>query len=313
MAASDPGSSSDVLPASKRAAIAVALGAASGIFAWFSLHSGKATSDFAYWWTAARVLARGGNPYLLQPGSPDWPLPDPLFYPLPALFPVLPFARLPLPIAGGLVLGLSGGVLAHALARQATHRLWIFASAPYVLALRVGQCSPILLAAAFLPWLGWLLPWKPQIGLASFAYRPSARAALLAAVAVGASFLVLPGWVAGWRANLAALELHPLPVLTTGGPILLLALLRWRRPEGRLFLAMICVPQELFFSDQLALQMVARTRRQSALLAAASLAAFGGWFACLREGDLYVVRAAPWVLALLYLPALLVLLLGRER
>src|SRR5262245_27744621 len=135
MTASDSGSSSDVLPASRRAAIAIGIGAASALFAWLSMRSGKATSDFAYWWTAARVLVGGGNPYLLQPGSPDWPLPDPLFYPLPALFPVLPFAWLPMPVAGALVLGLSGGLLALVLAREATHRLWIFASAPYVLAL----------------------------------------------------------------------------------------------------------------------------------------------------------------------------------
>ena len=90
------------------------------------------------------------------------------------------------------------------------------------------------------------------------------------------------------------------------------AVIRWRSPEGRLFLAMICVPQSLFFADQLPLQMVARSRRQSAVLAAASLVAFGAWYFFLRPGDLYVQRAAPWVLALVYLPALGVLLVGRK-
>ncbi|HEV8114270.1 MAG TPA: hypothetical protein VGR31_15975 [Planctomycetota bacterium] len=297
----------------RRLAIALAVGIPSALFAWSSIRSGSAVSDFAYWWTAARVVAHGGDPYALQPGSAGWPLPDPFFYPLPAVFPILPIAWLPLPIAGGIFMGISGGLLAWCLARERAHRLWMFASAPYVLALRVGQCSPVLLAAAFLPWLGWLLPWKPQIGLPAFAFRPTRVAALLAACAVAASFVVLPGWVAGWRGNVALLEFHPIPLLTWAGPLLLLGVLRWRTPEGRLFLAMICVPQELFFADQLPLQLIARTRRQSALLAAASLAAFAGWFALLRSGDLYVLRAAPWVLGLVYLPALGVLLWNRRE
>jgi hypothetical protein len=75
---------------------------------------------------------------------------------------------------------------------------------------------------------------------------------------------------------------------------------------------MSCTPQILFFADQLPLQLVARTRRQSALLAAASLLAFGGWYAFVQSGDLYVLEAAPWVMTLLYLPALAVLLLPRS-
>jgi hypothetical protein len=209
-------------------------------------------------------------------------------------------------------MALSGGLLAWFLARDGAHRLWMLASAPYVMALKVGQCSPILLAAAFVPALGWLLPWKPQIGVPAFLYRPTRAAALLAAAAIAASFAVLPGWFSGWRANVAELEFHPVPLLTWAGPLLLLAVLRWRTPEGRLFLAMICVPQSLFFADQLPLGMVARSRRSSALLAASSLLAFGGWYVCLRPGDLYVQRAAPWVLGLVYLPALGVLLFERN-
>jgi hypothetical protein len=296
----------------RRLGIALSLGAASALFSWFCFRSPGAKSDFAYWWTAARILVHGGDPYLAHPGSEGWPLPDPFFYPLPALFPVLPLAWLPMPLAGAILMGVSGGVLAWCLSRDGAHRLWLFASAPYVVALKVGQCSPIVLAAAFLPGLGWLLPWKPQIGLPVFAYRPTLRAALLAAAAVGASFLVLPGWVSGWRANVATLEFHPAPILTLAGPLLLLALLRWRRAEGRLFLAMACVPQLLFFADQLPLLLVARTRRHSALLAATSLLAFAGWYSRLEPGDFYVMEAKYWVLGLVYLPALAILLLDRK-
>jgi len=299
------------LPPRRRLAIALALGAASAIFSGYSFATATKAPDFAYFWTAARCVLAGEDPYLGRPGVEGWALPDPLFYPLPVVFPMLPFAWLPMPIAGALVMGISGGLLAWGLTREGAHRLWMFASAPYVMAIKVGQCSPVLVAAAFLPNLGWLLPWKPQVGLPVFLYRPSVRAALLALAAVAASFALEPGWVSGWLRNVRILEAHPPPLLALAGPLLLLAALRWRRPEGRLLLAMACTPQILFFADQLPLQLVARTRRQSALLAASSLLGFVGWFVLLEPGDLYVMDAAPWVMALLYLPALGVLLVSR--
>jgi hypothetical protein len=294
----------------RRLAVAAAIGAASAIFTGYCLSTARVPSDFEFFWRAARAVLRGADPYAFRASTPDWPLPDPFFYPLPAVFPALPLAALPLPVAGAVFMGLSGALLAFGIAREAPHRLWLFASGAYVMALKLGQVSPLLSAVAFLPALGFLLPFKPQIGLPVFLYRPNALAAVFAALATAASFLVRADWLAGWRANLRGLEFHPAPLLTWAGPALALGLLRWRRPDGRLFLAMIAVPQELFFADQLPHQLVARTRRQSAVLAATSLAAFAGWYAFVRTGDLYVVEAKPWVLALLYGPALAVLLLG---
>jgi len=294
----------------RRLAVAIAIGAGSAIFGGYCLSTARVPSDFEFFWRAARAVLHGEDPYAFRAGSAAWPLPDPFFYPLPAVLPVLPLAFLPLAAAGALFMGVSGALLAFVISREGPHRLWIFASGAYVMALKLGQVSPLLVAAAFLPALGWLLPFKPQIGLPVFLYRPRALAAALAGLATAASFLVRPHWLGGWRANLSALEFHPAPILTWAGPALALGLLRWRTAEGRLFLAMIAVPQELFFADQLPLQLVARTRRQSALLAATSLAAFAGWYAFVKTGDLYVVEAKPWVLALLYGPALAVLLLG---
>jgi len=295
-----------------RLGIAIALAVASALFSGYSFHTAAETPDFAYFWTASRVLVAGGDPYLGRPGVDGWDLPDPFFYPLPAVLPVLPFCWLPMPIAGAIVMGISAGLLAWVLVREGAFRLWLFASAPFVMALKVGQCSPILVAAAFLPNLGWLLPWKPQIGLPLFLYRPSARTASLAAAAIAFSFALEPSWVSGWIENVAVLESHPLPLLAFAGPLLLFAALRWRTAEGRLLLAMACTPQILFFADQLPLQLVARTRRQASLLAAASLVAFGCWFAFLERGDRYVIEASPWVMTLLYLPALAVLLMPRR-
>ena len=306
----EPGSP---LPLRRRLAVALAIGAASALFTAYCLRTAGVPSDFEFFWRGARAVLRGEDPYAFRPDTPDWPLPDPFFYPLPAVFPILPLAPLPMWIAGTIFMGASGALLAFVLAREGAHRLWLFASGSYVMALKLGQVSPLLLAVAFLPALGWLYPFKPQISLPAFAYRPSLLAAALAVLAAAASFLVQADWLEGWRENVRELEFHPAPLFTWAGPLLLLAVFRWRPPEGRLFLAMIAVPQELFFADQLPLQLVARTRRQSAALAAASLAAFAGWFAFVEQGDLYVVEAKPWVLVLLYGPALLVLLSGLRR
>jgi hypothetical protein len=73
---------------------------------------------------------------------------------------------------------------------------------------------------------------------------------------------------------------------------------------------MACVPQLLFFADQLPVYLVARTRTQMAALALCSAVAWLAWFVQLRNGDLYVMRAAPYVMLGVYAPALLLVLLG---
>jgi hypothetical protein len=108
-------------------------------------------------------------------------------------------------------------------------------------------------------------------------------------------------------------ESHPAPIATPFGIALILAALRWREKEGRLLLAMACVPQLLFFADQLPVYLVARTRAQMAVLALCGTIAWLAWFVQLKTGDLYVPRAAPYVMIGVYAPALLMVLLGGRR
>ena len=53
---------------------------------------------------------------------------------------------------------------------------WLFASACFVYVIRTAQWSPLLMAAALTPVVGWLLTCKPSVGLALFvAYPTGAR------------------------------------------------------------------------------------------------------------------------------------------
>jgi hypothetical protein len=122
------------------------------------------------------------------------------------------------------------------------------------------------------------------------------------------SLVVLPRWPVEWWHNLGTLEKHPAPLFTWQGAWLWLAVLRWRRADARLLLAMAAAPQLLFFADQLPLFLLARTRREGAVMALISLCAYLGWYASLNGPDFYVARAAPFVLGGVYLPALILVM-----
>jgi hypothetical protein len=97
-------------------------------------------------------------------------------------------------------------------------------------------------------------------------------------------------------------------MLELGGVLLLLAVLRWRRAGGRLLLAMSIIPQQLFFYDQLPLWLIPRTRNESIALTGCSQLAFILYYVFRTPGELVVRSAYPYVIALVYLPALFILL-----
>lgn len=291
-----------------RVLIAVAIGVASALFAAFAFTRPDAEPDFLAWYRGAQILLSGANPYTAPLGSDAWPFHDPLYYPLPTLLLVAPLTRLSPPVAGALLMGISGGILAWLLSRDGLWRLWIFGTPSYFMACKVGQWSPLIVVAALVPTAGFLAAMKPNLGLAALLYRPSWRAAIGCGVAGLVSFAVLPSWLADWHTNTASLIGHPPPVLTPFGPVLLLALLRWRRPEARLLVAMACVPQLLFFADQLPLFLVPSTRREMRALFLCSASAFFVWYLRFATIPQYVLAAAPFALWGTYLPCLVMIL-----
>ena len=302
------------VPVRQRLAVAVLIGLASGTFTWLMALRPGAIPDFIYSQAAIRIFLDGSNPYLVLTRHPGAAAPyDGLFFfPFTAVLVAFPFKDLPLPLASGLFFGISSALLAYAITRDGLWRVHVFASAPFVAAAVAAQFAPLIMVLAFLPGWGFAATLKPNLGAALLARRPTVRAFASAGVFLAASLVLFPSWPRYWlaalRPDIGGDHIHVSPALQLGGPLLLLAAVAWRRPSGRLLLAMSLVPQLLFFYDQLPLWLVPATRKQSIALTACSQLAFILWYLRLHEGDLLVRSAAPFVMLLIYLPALVILL-----
>ena len=291
--------------------VAIGIGALSGLLALYSVLRRGAVPDFLYPWTATRLFLDGTNPYAVMRGGGPPPYDEYFFYPFTALLALLPLATLPLPAAGSIFFGVTSGALAYLITRDGLWRVHIFMSAPFVVAALLVQFSPLLMTIAFVPALGFLATLKPNLGLAVFAYRPSWKMVAGCAVLAGISLLVFPSWPGWWLESVrrdGRGGAHAIPLLQTGGVLLLLALLRWRRRAARLLLAMSIVPQQLYFYDQLPLWFIPHTRKQSIALTGCSQLAMILYYLFRTPGELVIKSAYPYVVALIYLPALIILL-----
>ncbi|MDF1501885.1 hypothetical protein [Roseisolibacter sp. H3M3-2] len=247
-------------------------------------------SDFAVQWFCTKVLWTGGNPYAAAgPGrSFDWPAP--LVYPATALVAIAPLAGLPLHVAEAAFLAFGTAALAYLLTARGWWRLCVFLSAPFSVAITTVQWSPLLAAAAVAPPLAWLVAAKPSVGLAIAAYCPHRRWLRWAigggaALAV-AAFALEPSWVGSWLGALAqrpaadtgvssgTAGFYSAPVALPGGAVVLLAVLRWRRPEARLLAAMASVPHIMT-----GYELVPLIALVPATFAEALLLAVGSWVA----------------------------------
>jgi hypothetical protein len=311
-------SAADHMPLGFRLGVSLAIGGWGAFITYFSLivapqHLAK---DFTWPWRAARVLVERHNPYEVIQATGPYPFNVGLFYPLPAGIVALPFAPLSPAIAGTAFFFVSATLLAFGLTRtrQDLVKLPLFASAPFCMAAVLGQWAPLMTAAALLPALQFLLVAKPNLGLACWTYRPTIRGALAAAAFVLLTLLILPTWPLDWRRALEAAPRYKGPVMRGAtGLLLLLGALRWRRREGRIFLAMSVVPQLTLFYDQLPLWLIPNTVWRALALSALSWVAFAQWYPS-RGLTSSVAIAEPWVFWLLYVPALvLVLLLPRSE
>jgi len=268
-------------------------------------------ADFAQFHFHARKWLHGGDAY--TGGFPVMRatrvVPEPFFYPFPTLLVIAPFAVLPLGFAAATFVGLSATLLAYAVISRCPERLPLFLGPGFFVALVLGQWSPIITATVLLPVLGWLCVLKPNLGLAVTASNPTRMAVIGGGALLVASLALQPNWPAEWLRNLHSMPPHPMPIQLPGGFLILLALLRWRRPEARLVAAMACVPQLMYFADQLPLWLVAKTRRETIVLSGLSAAAWiGSMIVNIQGGRQPAFSSAPYVLGGVYVPALIMVL-----
>jgi len=252
-----------------RFALAAILGIATAFYAdWFWTHPRTEPSDFVQPWAAARMLAQGQNPYeLIGPGRP-FEHQFLLIYPATAALAAMPFAWAPTRLADALFIGVGAGLLAWALTKRtlANPQLWVFASYAMLVSAQTVQWSPLLTAAALMPWLGFLFAAKPTIGFAIFVAYPS-RAALIGMAAFSAlTVAIWPYWLPAWLHNLPSITHMSAPVARLGGPLILLALLKWRRADARLLAGLACMPQTPVLYEALPLFLLVRNFREATLL-----------------------------------------------
>jgi hypothetical protein len=290
------------------ASLAVGTFAALISFATFSFAEG---SDFRAFHFAARVWLSGNDPYAI--GLPVMRatrvVPEPFYYPFPTVVAMVPFAVLPLRIAAATFVAVLAALLAYAVIARSPQRFPMFFGASFIVAAAMGQWSPLVAATLLFPTLSWLAVLKPNIGLAVTAARPTRIGIIGGGLLLLATLPFNRHWPAEWLRNLKSLPPHPAPIFLPAGALILIALLRWRRPEARLLVAMACVPQLMYFADQLPLWFIPQTRRESLMLSATSLVA---WTAALvstsRAGEQPALNSAWFVLLGVYLPALVMIM-----
>ena len=248
-----------------RIVISAAIGIASAVYCWFLLvHFRQGAADFSWAIWAAQDLLAGHNPYErhLQ------------LYPLPCAIFGLPFAWMRPEVAGGVFYGISSALMAFGLTRSGYHRLLVFLAYPYWAGLITVQWTPLLVASALLPPLLPATLAKPQLGLPILLTKPTLRGLGACALVLAASFLVLPRWPWLWAAN-SHLYARFIPIMVFPGPLLALALLRYRCSDARLLFLMAVVPQRWFY-DMLILWLIPKSWRELSVTVFISWAA-GMW------------------------------------
>jgi hypothetical protein len=301
-------------------AFAGLVGAASAAYVFYYARTNPGfVSDFDQVWAGAVALWRGENPYLVVGPGRRFHWHWPLYYPMPALVLTAPLGLLPVIAARMLFAGLSSALLAFAITRDGFARWTLFISIPFMVNVELVQWSNLLMAAMLLPMLGGIAAAKPNIGLAMVAHTDRARS--LSAIAIGAavltvvSFAVLPNWLGFWIQNASsAPHVSPL-LLRPGGPLLLTALVRWRRPEARLLAALACTPLTPTFYDPIMLYLVTRTFREALVLTVGTfvlffIVVFSSPIRTAAQWGEIVSTASIWVL---YLPCLIMVLRRPNR
>lgn len=308
----------DTAPVGRQSSLLLALVVGTlgaGVCAWSAAHAAPGTAgDFDHLWVAARAFLESRDPYQ---AVRDWGWRWPVYYPFPAIAVVAWVVWLPLEWARALFAGIGAGWATYALARRGRWALWLLLAPPFANAVVVGQWSPYFFALALTPTLQGFYCLKPSVGAALWLMRPSWRVVVAGAVITAVTVLYVPWWPAEWWAaaqQARAAGTHVPPVALTGGVLLLLAALRWRRPEARLLLGLALIPHSMLLYETLLLAHIVQTKREAQLFALCTAAAELGvrWVLTPEQiaagGPVFFAAVRPVYLALVYLPLLMLVL-----
>ena len=297
-----------------RIAFATIAALLAGLFAALQFSADRPHSDFGMVWFGANAALSGQDAYShIGPGRTfnyEWPL----IYPATALVAVLPLAAFTEQWATAVFVAISTWLLAFGLTRDGWYRSPLFVTGAYLTSAKLGQWSILLTAALFIPQIAFLSVAKPQGALPILAGSVSKRAlwaALIGAVVlVAASLLLDPHWIPSWLGAMRRTANMEPPILRLGGPLLLITLLRWKRPETWLLLTLAASPQSWGWYNTLPLFTIPQTFGESVLLTAIAL--LGAWYAdnMLTPGSLDdLVRSVGATIVLtIYLPCALLIL-----
>jgi hypothetical protein len=268
--------------------------------------TGVGIGDLRFSLGLAHDWLSGKPPYLPYNLNID---PNAVPYPFTAVLLTLPIVWLPDRIAAGIFSGIGAGLLAWLILRDGKNwRMLMFASWPFINSIIFYQWAPYIVSMFFTPNLLPFLFVKPQIALPFvLTQKPSRIGLILAAILVTASVALYPLWPLDWIKTLHNyIGVPPLLVLPLG-PLLLLALIRFREKRSWLLVLMALMPQRMIY-DQLGVLLVAENRKQMFFLVLCSwislpaLIYYGGW-------ENLPWGWKNWVLLGSYFPALIVVLL----
>jgi hypothetical protein len=297
-------------------ALPVTIGILTFVFVWEGHSPPEFPADFDYFWTAGRAVLQGEDPYAaVRDGVQDGRLRWPLYYPATAAVIMTPFGALPHRLAISLFTALGMVLLAWSMQRGPSWRRWMLLSVPALENVLLGQWSPWLTAAIGLPWLGAVWVAKPSIGLALFAGWPSRWALYSGLLVFGLSLALRPSWPADWIHAIRSTPQYLAPIQRPGGILLLLAFLRWRRPEARMLGTLALVPHTVGLYESLPLLLVPQTGQRFAVLMGLQYVAAVVSYLMLSPGNLGGMMDTGWayLLILVYLPCLWMVLKGDDK
>lgn len=287
---------------SRNLVVAAVFGVVSGALCWTFLHRFHlGGADFGWSHRAARALLSGENPYANTPAGT-------IPYPLPAALAALPFAPFSSEIAAALFFGISSGLLAFGLIRQAPERLLIFLAYPYWAALMTAQWTPLIMCAAFFPLALAFCAAKPQIGMPVALTHLSRKGLMVGAALLLVGFVLRPRWPLEWIPLLHGYQ-HFVPLLVVPGPLLALALWRWRDRDALLLFTLCVLPQRWFY-DSFLLWLIPKTRRSIlATVACSWVVGIWRWYHFPHT----INQVGLWSVLGFYLPMLIVVLVRPRR